>query len=412
MSSPSVLLRGPGWRLPDPLDLSEPVEVHEVASGSPQALPGLLAWLDGVAASGRPELVAAGFLTYEAGVALEGSTRLFRPTATPLAWFGLFDLRTCGSGEVEPARRPGPREDGRAAGAGAPLRGDAPPREEPGLGTGEMSREEWCEAVIAIREGIARGDVYQANLTRRVVRRLGVPPRRLADLLRADNPVPFAICVETGRDAVVSNSPELFLDIDISSRRVASAPIKGTVPRLLGGSEAAARAALLASGKDAAEHLMIVDLIRNDLGKVCEAGSVEVPELRAVKTFRHLHHLESTVAGSLRTGARLSDLLAATLPGGSITGAPKRAALGFIRRLEPVPRGPYTGAAGYVRGDGRAVLNVAIRTAVVSADTVAYHAGGGIVWDSEPLPEWEETETKSREFFHALAAGAGASEVP
>jgi anthranilate/para-aminobenzoate synthase component I len=157
---------------------------------------------------------------------------------------------------------------------------------------------------------------------------------------------------------------------------------------------------------------MIVDLIRNDLGRVCRAGSVHVPDFRSVRSFRHLHHLESTVNGVLRPETRLSDLLLATLPGGSITGAPKRAALGFIRKLEPVPRGPYTGAAGFVRGDGTAVLNVAIRTALVDSSTVAYHAGGGIVWDSDPLREWEETETKSREFFRALAAAAGTREVP
>jgi len=275
-----------------------------------------------------------------------------------------------------------------------------------------MDLADWTAAIVAIRQGIARGDVYQANLTRRTARELRIPPRRLADLLWDDNPVPFAICLETGRQAVVSNSPELFLDVDLRSGRVASAPIKGTVPRLVDGSEENAREALLASEKDAAEHLMIVDLIRNDLGRVCEPGSVHVPAFRTVRSFRHLHHLESTVAGTLCAEVRLSDLLVATLPGGSITGAPKRAALGFIRRLEPVARGPYTGAAGFVRGDGKAVFNVAIRTALVEGGRVSYHSGGGIVWDSDPLLEWQETETKSREFFRALASAARESEVP
>ncbi len=399
MPRPSVLLRGPGWRLPTPLDLRDPLEVVSVPADRPEGLPGLLAWLDGVAATGRADRVAAGFVTYEAGVWLEGSRELFRPPSTPLAWFGLFDLGAA------------------AGGAGAEDAGGEGPRTSPwagetDAGPGDLGREAWAAAVEAIRAGIARGDVYQANLTRRVVRSLGVSPRRLGALLFGDNPVPYAACVETGDEAVVSNSPELFLDVEAGTGRVSSAPIKGTVPRVLGGSEEAARSALMVSAKDAAEHLMIVDLIRNDLGRVCEAGSVHVPAFRTVRSFRHLHHLESTVAGTLRAGARLADLLVATLPGGSITGAPKRAALGFIRRLEPVPRGPYTGAAGYVRGDGSAVLNVAIRTAVVRDGAVAYHAGGGIVWDSEPLPEWEETETKSREFFRALAVAAGAGEVP
>ncbi|MFN7987506.1 MAG: chorismate-binding protein [Thermoanaerobaculia bacterium] len=403
MPRDSVLLRGSGWRLPDPLDLRDPVEVRSVPADRPEELPGLLAWLDAVAASGRSGRIAAGFLTYEAGVALEGSTRLFRPPPTPLAWFGLYDLAA--------ALRAAAADD--SAGGALPGVSDRDPPDSPGgTPSGEMGLAEWSAAVEAIRQGIARGDLYQANLTRRVTRALAVAPRRLAELLRDDNPVPWPICVETEEGAVVSNSPELFLDVDLATRRVASSPIKGTVPRLLGGSEETARAALLGSEKDAAEHLMIVDLVRNDLGRVCDAGSVHVPDFRSVRSFRHLHHLESTVAGTLRPGARLAELLAATLPGGSITGAPKRAALGFIRRLEPVARGPYTGAAGYVRGDGRAVFNVAIRTARVDGCAVAYHAGGGIVWDSDPLLEWAETETKSREFFRALAAAARPSEVP
>lgn len=395
MPSPFVLLRGPGWKLPEPLELREPLEILEVKADRPEELPGLLDRLDAVARSGRPELLAAGFLTYEAGVALEGSAALFRPPPTPLAWFGLFDLRK--------AAEPGPPSPARPDGRGG---SDGPF----GLWSG-MTREEWSAAVSAIRAGIARGDVYQANLTRRVVRELPVPARRLADLLYADNAVPYAILVDTGSAAVVSNSPELFLEVDLATGRVASAPIKGTVARTAGGSEEAARALLVSSEKDAAEHLMIVDLVRNDLGRVCTPGSVHVPALRSVKSYRHLHHLESTVAGTLAPGTALSDLLLATLPAGSITGAPKRSALGFIRRLEPAPRGPYTGAAGFVRGDGTAVLNVAIRTAIVSGRAVAYHAGGGIVWDSDPRHEWEESETKSREFFRALAAAAGESEV-
>ncbi|MBK8598641.1 MAG: anthranilate synthase component I family protein [Holophagales bacterium] len=403
MSTPTVFLRGPGWGLPAPLDLRNPIEVRQVAADRPGDLPELLSWLDGVAASGRPGRIAAGFVTYEAGVALEGSTALFRPPSTPLAWFALLDV----SPERGPASSlcsPGEWPEGIDGRFRAPT--GLPP------GPPDMDLAEWTAAVGAIREGIARGDVYQANLTRRTARELRVSPRRLAELLWNDNPVPYAICVETGGPAVVSNSPELFLDVDLDTRCVSSAPIKGTLPRLAGGSEVAARETLLASGKDAAEHLMIVDLIRNDLGKVCEAGSVRVPAFRSVKSFRHLHHLESTVAGTLLSGTRLSDLLVATLPGGSITGAPKRAALGVIRGLEPVARGPYTGAAGFVRGDGRAVFNVAIRTAVVDGGTVSYHAGGGIVWDSDPRLEWEETETKSREFFRALASAARESEEP
>ncbi len=392
MAAPSVLLRGEGWKLASPLDVSDPLEVWSVPSHRPDLLPDLLRALDGIAASGRPEDLAVGFLTYEAGVALEGSTSLCRPPATPLAWFARFDT-SCVSG-LRDRDHPGPRTGPSAPGAGE----TAPPRE----GVDDLDLRGWRAGVDAIRDAIARGDVYQVNLTRRIERTATVAPRLLAGLLDEHNPVPYALCLEAGGFAVVSNSPELFLDVDLERGTVASAPIKGTVPLRLGGSEEAAVRGLLASEKDAAEHVMIVDLVRNDLARVCRPGSVHVPDFRRVRSFRHLHHLESTVAGRLVGGARLSDILRATVPGGSITGAPKRASLAFIRRLEPVPRGPYTGAAGYVRGDGTAVFSVAIRTAILGGGTAAYHTGGGIVWDSDPLAEWEETETKSREFFGAL----------
>jgi para-aminobenzoate synthetase component 1 len=217
--------------------------------------------------------------------------------------------------------------------------------------------------------------------------------------------VPFAVTLVGDGWAVVSNSPELFLDVDLAARRVVTKPIKGTIARAPDeGGDARHRAELLASAKDAAENVMIVDLMRNDLGKVAEPGSVETTAVRELRSFRHLHHLESAVQARLRPGTGLADILRATLPGGSITGAPKRAALRFIRGLEPVARGAYCGAAGFVRGDGRAVFNVAIRTAIVGRDTVDYHAGGGIVWDSQPDAEWREMESKSREFGAAMAA--------
>lgn len=377
---------GRGWGLEVPLRLSAPLETLEVPAGEPEGLEGLLGWLDRVASSGDPRRLAAGFLSYEAGVWLEGSRGLFRPPdRTPLAAFGLFDAGG-GASRVDPAP-PGARASG--SGPAAPA----------------LDRETWAAAVESIRAGIERGDVYQVNLTRRVALPVAVAPLELAAALHADNPVPYALTLASDGWAVVSNSPELFLDVDLGAGTARSAPIKGTVPRGPTPEEdAEARTRLLLSEKDAAEHLMIVDLIRNDLGRVSVPGGVSVPALRSLLSFSHLHHLESTVAGRLRPGTRLSDVLRATLPGGSVTGAPKRASLGFVRRLEPTPRGPYTGAAGWVRGDGRAVLNVAIRTAVVSASGVDYHAGGGIVWDSEAAREWEEADTKSREFTRAVAA--------
>lgn len=379
---PSAWLNGPGWELGGPRFLEGAREVVEVAADRPRDLGKLLDFLDCVAASTDSNLLAVGFLSYEAGVWLEGSRDLYRPPVrTPLAHFGLYDLSR------ESERSP-PSLEGLAWSL---------PAERELKSTG---RSEWFHGIEAIRAGIARGDVYQVSLTRR----LSAPSRpdafALADALFAENPVPFAATLRGGTWGVVSNSPELFLDAELTRGSVRSAPIKGTT-RLgarAGDEVKDAARELLASEKDAAEHVMIVDLIRNDLGRVSVPGGVTVDPLRAIRPFAHLVHLESVVHGRLAPGTRLSDLLRATFPGGSVTGAPKRSALGFIRRLESCPRGPYTGAVGYVRGGGRCILNVAIRTAIVTLSGVEWHSGGGIVWDSDAGAEWEETVTKSIEF--------------
>jgi len=395
-----VLFNGAGWGLGErrgPGIFLEG-EAGTERADSPEQLPGLLARLDRIAESGDPDLMAAGFFSYEAGVFLEGSTPLARPhDFLPFAEFSVFSLKA--------ARRSGPPPP--AAPCSFTL-------EEAARAQRSLSSDDWGSRVDAVRDGIARGDVYQVNLSRRTRFAAQVEPFALARALCSDNPVPLAVTLAHDDRAVVSNSPELFLDVDLTARRAVTKPIKGTIARGATEAEDSRRGReLLASAKDAAENVMIVDLLRNDLGKVAEPGRVETTAMRALKSFRHLHHLESTVEARLRPGARLSDVLYATLPGGSITGAPKRAALRFIHDLEPVPRGAYCGAAGFVRGDGRAVFNVAIRTAVLSRDTVDYHAGGGIVWDSNAEDEWRETETKSREFgaaMAALAAGEAARE--
>lgn len=390
-----VSFEGSGWGLGDQRGNEEKIflegEERKVCAERPEQLTGVLATLDEIATSGDPNLLAAGFFSYEAGVYLEGSAELVRSHEfLPFAEFSVFDTRRT------------------AASSSAPPRPAVPSLftfKEPATAEQSLSSNEWDRGVEAIRDAIARGDVYQVNLSRRTRFAGRVDPFALASALYADNPVPFALTIAHEEWAVVSNSPELFLDVDLAARHAVTKPIKGTIARAPDESgDAKRRAELLASAKDAAENVMIVDLLRNDLGKVAAPGSVETTELGALRSFRHLHHLESTVKARLRADARLSDVLRATLPGGSITGAPKRAALGFIRGLEPVPRGAYCGAAGFVRGDGRAVFNVAIRTAIASRDTVDYHAGGGIVWDSRPDAEWREVESKSREFGAAMAA--------
>ncbi len=354
-------------------------------------LPEVFAALDAVAASGDPHLLATGFISYEAGVWIEGSTSLVRNhDFLPFAEFFIFDIRCSGRS-----------------------RNDQPPPtafpsftlEERASAQRSLSSDEWARGVATIRGGIERGDVYQVNLSHRTRFSARVDPFAFARELFARNPVPYAVTLATEDWAVVSNSPELFLDLDLRAGRAVTKPIKGTAPRgRTPGEDGDLRAGLLSSAKDRAENVMITDLLRNDLGRVAVPGGVSTTALAELRTFAHLHHLESTVEARLPPGTRLSDVLASTLPGGSITGAPKRAALGFIRRLEPVARSAYTGAAGFVRGDGKAVFNVAIRTALVSRDTVDYHAGGGIVWDSDAAREWEETLTKSRE-MEALLRG-------
>ena len=251
-----------------------------------------------------------------------------------------------------------------------------------------LDRADFEAGVTAIRDAIADGDVYQVNLTRRLSAAL--PPEAevpaLGAALASGNPAPYSAVVhlpDHGVD-VASASPERFLTRRGS--RVWSSPIKGT---------AAAADGFLA--KDRAENVMIVDLVRNDLGRVCEFGTVRVPSLLAVEQHPGLHHLVSTVEGRLKPDIGWPALLEATFPPGSVTGAPKLAALDYIRRLEPVARGVYCGAIGWVDADRReGELNVAIRTFWVEEGALHFGTGGGITWGSTPAGEWDETELKAR----------------
>jgi para-aminobenzoate synthetase component 1 len=241
--------------------------------------------------------------------------------------------------------------------------------------------------VDAIREAIAAGDVYQVNLTRRLSAPLPDDASMVAlgSALAAGNPAPFAAVVELPAAGVrlASASPELFLRR--RDRQVRSSPIKGT-----------AAPGTSFTDKDRAENVMIVDLVRNDLGRVCVPGSVRVPSLLAEEDHPGLIHLVSTVEGELRPGIGWAELVDATFPPGSVTGAPKLAAVAHIARLEPVDRGLYCGAIGWVDAD-RSVgeLNVAIRTFWVDDDRLCLGTGGAITWDSTAAGEWAETELKA-----------------
>jgi para-aminobenzoate synthetase component 1 len=263
-----------------------------------------------------------------------------------------------------------------------------------GLGAWEATwaPEDYAAAVDEVRAAIARGDVYQVNLVQHLSAPFAGSPLALAEALaplRALQPRPLA-----GEEwAIVSASPELFLAR--RGNRLVTMPIKGTRP--LGED--------VDDAKDAAEHVMIVDLERNDLSRVCQVGSIRWPELMAQHELAGVTHLVSTVEGTLRADATLADILRATFPGGSITGAPKISAIDHIARLEPVGRGASMGALGTIQANGDFELALTIRTFAIAEGRAHLWVGGGIVWDSDPEAEIEESWVKARPLLAALGGG-------
>jgi para-aminobenzoate synthetase component I len=265
-----------------------------------------------------------------------------------------------------------------------------------------FTHEGYLDAVAKVREYIFAGDIFQANLSQRFDAPLAEPPWSLYCRLRTQNAAPFAAFLDFPEAVVLSASPERFLHVDIHGH-VETRPIKGTRPRGVGPEhDAALGLALTASAKDRAENLMIVDLLRNDLSRVCAPGTVRVPELFALEHYATVHHLVSTVVGDLAPGEDALSLLRAAFPGGSITGAPKVRAMEIIAELEPSERGVYCGAIGYWSLTGSLDCSIAIRTAVAAAGRVYFSAGGGIVSDSDPEQEYRETLDKARGMIDAL----------
>ncbi|MBD3334110.1 MAG: aminodeoxychorismate synthase component I [Candidatus Eisenbacteria bacterium] len=270
----------------------------------------------------------------------------------------------------------------------------------------DVSPADYRTMVAAARDYIARGDIFQVNVSQRFRGPVAGRPRELYLRLRRRHPAPFSAYLTAGTDrAVLSVSPELFLSL--RGRRVETRPIKGTTARREDpAQDRAARAALVRSPKDRAELTMIVDLERNDLGRVCEFGSVKVPTLAAVESFATVHHLVATVVGTLQTGLDIVDLLRAGFPSGSVTGAPKIRAMEIIAELERTARSVYTGSVGWIGWDGAAQFNVAIRTALYSSGETVYRVGGAVVADSDPLLEYEETMDKGQALYATLAESA------
>jgi len=384
---------------------------------------------------------AAGYLAYDLCHRLERlPSPLFDDLALPDACVGLYDwtiawdhalgrawLFSTGLPLRDPGRRSG-RADARArmvrdrlAGGAARPRasprapwpasaGNPGPRTHPVPGmpgvSSTFSRAQYLRAVERTREYVLAGDIFQANLSQRLEAGLGDDPFALYTRLRRCNPAPFAAYFDLGEAAVVSASPERFLRLD--GECVETRPIKGTSPRgWTPRHDSALGEALSESEKDRAENVMIVDLLRNDLSKVCRDHTVEVPELCQVERYATVHHLVSTVVGRLRPGLGPVDLLRATWPGGSITGAPKVRAMEIIAELEPTRRSVYTGSIGYFSFGGAADTNIAIRTFVVKRNRAYFQAGGGIVADSDPEREYEETLDKARGMVAALEGAGG-----
>jgi len=251
-------------------------------------------------------------------------------------------------------------------------------------------------AVQRVIDYIRSGDVFQVNLSQRFTVGLREPAADIYYRLSRDYPAAYGAFLNYGDYAVISNSPELFLSVD-ADRRVVTRPIKGTRP-IGDGMDTALRD----SAKDAAELNMIVDLERNDLGRVCEIGSVRVTEPRTIERHPTVFHGVATIEGRLRGDVSFINLLRATFPSGSVTGAPKIRAMQIIDELEPVRRGPYCGAIGYLAADGSMAFNVAIRTMVIKNGLVHVPVGGGIVADSDPAAEYEETLVKAKAMFASL----------
>jgi len=379
------------------LDRSSPARLYVqpfsiIRCNNPAEIDDAFAQLD---AGLRNGLHAAGFLAYELGYVLEPRLRPLLPTdrSNPLIWMGLFappQLLTAEAADAIFSDLPAP-----------------PPLTDVELG---HDRETHVAKARRILELIRGGDIYQANLTFPICFRYGGSPLSLYAALRIRQPTAHGAVVAMGDDWVLSISPELFLRID--GDRVESRPMKGTAPR---GTDAAADGealrTLVADPKQRAENLMITDLIRNDLARVCEPGSVHVPALFAPETHPTFHALTSTVTARLSPGVTLRERIAAVFPCGSIVGAPKIRAAQILADLETDPRGVYTGAIGALAPDGSVELNVAIRTALLRQDgSGSYGVGGGVVADSDPDGEYDEARLKAR-VLEALAEDFGLIET-
>jgi para-aminobenzoate synthetase component 1 len=273
-----------------------------------------------------------------------------------------------------------------------------------------FTREGYLQAIATAKDYIAAGDIYEICLSQRFTMEIAEHPWQLYRRLRSISPVPYGAYLGLPEAAVVSASPEMFLRFQNGA--VETRPIKGTRPR--GSTPELDRrlaAELRASEKEQAENLMIVDLLRNDLGRVCRIGSVKVPELFAIESYSTVHQMVSTIQGELRPELDAIDLLRACFPGGSVTGCPKRRAMAIIDELEPTQRGIYCGAIGFIGFDGSMDTSIVIRTMVVKDRRAYLQVGGAIVADSDPAAEYQETLDKAQAALLAISGSRFGSEI-
>lgn len=382
---------------------SDPVVVVRAEWGEPAPLERLRS-LDGAVDAG-PQADAPrwiGWIGYDA--AWSGATRtparLPRRADVPVLWLGRYDAVVAFDHRTGEALLVAD-DDAAAARLRSRIAGDASARPTARVGPVEVEDAEGHgRAIEAALEHIAAGDIYQVNLARRWRAAFEGAPLALWTRMRAASPVPLGLLVDAGDHAVLARTMERFLGWEGPGGDLVSRPIKGTIAR--DGADADTSARLRADDKERAEHVMIVDLVRNDLGRVAVTGTVEVRERLVVEPYAKLSHLVSTVGCRTRPEVTLADVLLATFPPGSVTGAPKIRAIEIIEALERSARGVYTGCVGFVDRRGGASFAVAIRTAVVSGGEVRYHAGGGLVSASVPAREIAETELKARVFLDAV----------
>jgi para-aminobenzoate synthetase component 1 len=398
----------------------------------------LLGRLDGAGASGPgvPPFSGglAGFLGYDLGLRFEPRPMLAPDDQDlPPLRLGLYDWSIAWSRRTGEAFLGGRTLDGdrsqldRRLALVRELLAERPggylhPTSAPGAGVifeTSLDRAAYEAGVATIRAAIGAGQIYQANLARRLRAPFAADPWPLYRTLRTGDPALFAAFIDLGRGqasagfggprAIASASPEAFLSVDAEGN-VSTDPIKGTRPRgATPEADRALAAELLASAKDRAENVMIVDVLRNDLGRVCRPGSVRVPRLCRLERTSAVQHLVSTVTGRLAPGRDAFDLLAAAFPGGSITGAPKIRAMEILETLEPVRRGPYTGTALWLGPDGQLGSSILIRTLVADGRSLTLHVGGGITWRSDPAEEWFETVAKAHGPLRAIGGREAAS---